>query len=154
MTSLCPSFVFGPYPTPATSTSYSIQLVSQWIKGESSVQSRLCVDIRDVALAHVRAACRSNTIGKRYIISSEARLRSQDIATVLKLVCQNNVDCGLGNGDTIFCDENFDGGAVKIGEKEVDAKQRMKDDLDMECRNVRETFRDMGLSMIHEFERA
>lgn len=148
MTSLCPSFVFGPFRNHLTSSSYSIELVSQWIKGESAVQSRLCVDIRDAALAHVRAACNPQTIGKRYIVSSEARLHSKHVATVLKEICQKNPDSGLGKGENIFGDEDFDGGAVKIGEKEVDAVERMKKDLGIVCRSNEETFADMGQSFL------
>jgi len=150
MTSICPSFVFGPFPTQSglTSKSYSIELVSNWIRGESEVQSRLCVDIRDVALAHVKAAFTPKTIGERYIVSAESRLTSKHVANVLKNVCQSNLESGFGDGENIFCDENFDGGAVKIGDKEVDAEKRMKEDLDLVCRDVEETMADMGTSLL------
>ena len=63
---LCPSFVFGPPPPlpaklkntstkTAISSSYSLALINQWLQGESPVQSRLCADVRDVAMAHIAA---------------------------------------------------------------------------------------------------
>ena len=149
MTSLCPSFVFGPFSSTTKSQSYSIDLVSQWIKGESAVQSRLCVDVRDVAMAHVMAAFKPQyAIGKRYIVSSEARLPSKSVATVLKNVCKQNSGHILGNGESIFADEDFDGGAIPIGEKEVDATMRLKRDLDLVCRDVEDTMEDMGKSIL------
>ena len=89
MTSLCPSFVFGP-PSDISqlSNSFSITLVGQWVRGESPVQSRLCVDIRDVARAHVAAGTRDEAIGQRFILSKEARVPSQDMAEALKVVCK------------------------------------------------------------------
>ena len=47
LVTLCPSFVFGPSLGP--SNSYSVDIVSKWAKGQAEVQSRLCVDVRDIA---------------------------------------------------------------------------------------------------------
>jgi len=59
MVALNPSFVFGPPPPmpskmkeemAAGSSSYSLTLINQWLHGKSPVQSRLCADVRDVAM--------------------------------------------------------------------------------------------------------
>lgn len=147
MVSLCPSFVFGPPAKGSTSSSYSITLVGQWIKGESEVQSRLCVDVRDAALAHVRAGRRSEANGKRYILSSEARLSSVDVGAALKKIAK---ETGLGDPESITCDTNFDGGAIKIGDKEVEATERLAAELGVTCRPNAETFRDMAEVLLEE----
>ena len=81
MTALCPSFVFGPLmditasSSSSVSSSYSITLVDQWIRGVSPVQSRLFVDVRDVARAHVIAANNNAAIGQRIIVSIKFRVK-------------------------------------------------------------------------------
>lgn len=135
MASICPSFVFGP-SSDSTSNSFSITLVSQWIKGESPVQSRLCVDIRDVAQAHVAAGTRPQAIGKRFLVTTERRISSQKIANVLKETCQ---ECNAGNPERIHHDSVFQGGAIPIGEKEVDAAAQLQESLGISLRPVEDT---------------
>jgi nucleoside-diphosphate-sugar epimerase len=135
MTSICPSFVFGP-PSDTTSNSFSITLVDQWVRGKSPVQSRLCVDIRDCAQAHVAAGTREEAIGKRFLVTAEARVSSQDTAEVLKKVCQ---DTQLGDSNSIHFDSEFQGGAIPIGQKEVDAADRLEQYLGVSLRSVEET---------------
>ena len=137
MVSLCPAFIFGPSTDgQLTSNSYSITLVSQWIRGESEVQSRLCVDVRDVAKAHVRASVLESAIGKRYIVSAERRLPSEVTANALKEASPNP--------ENITYDAEFDGGAIKIGEKEVEGVDRLAKELGVSLRPVDVTFRDMA----------
>ena len=147
MASLCPSFVFGPPAKGSTSNSYSITLVGQWSRGKSEVQSRLCVDVRDAALAHVRAGRRPEANGKRYILSSEARLSSVEVGDVLRKIAK---ETGRGDPEAITCDTNFDGGAIKIGDKEVEATERLKSELGVVCRPNEETFRDMAEVLLEE----
>ena len=135
MASICPSFVFGP-STDATSKSFSITLVNQWIKGESPVQSRLCVDIRDVARAHVAAGTRPHAIGKRFLVTTERRISSERIADVLKKTCR---ECNAGNPERIHHDSVFQGGAIPIGQKEVDSAEHLQEYLGVELRPVEET---------------
>jgi nucleoside-diphosphate-sugar epimerase len=136
MTSICPSFVFGPPSDDTKSNSFSITLVEQWVRGKSPVQSRLCVDIRDVAQAHVAAGTREEAIGKRFLVTTEARVSSQETAQVLKKVCQ---DTQLGDPDSIHFDSEFQGGAIPIGQKEVDAVDRLKQHLGVSLRSVEDT---------------
>jgi len=170
MVSLCPSFVFGPPAATASaaaassksstssssSESYSVALVRQWVRGESDVQSRLCVDVRDAALAHVRAgrrrasdaaaATKAKGRQRRYILSSEARLPSVEVGNVLRRMAR---DRGLDDM-RIACDTHFDGGAIPIGTKEVDAADRLANELGIVCRPNEETFRDMAKFLFDE----
>jgi len=143
MSVICPSFVFGP-PTDykQLSQSYSIELVGQWVRGESPVQSRLCVDIRDVALAHVAA---SRQMGERFIVSAEERVPSKDMAQALMQVCRES---GLGDADRITFDADFQGGAIPIGEQEVEATERLEQILGIKLRPVEETISDMGRALL------
>lgn len=125
MVSLCPSFIFGPPANndgKSTSSSYSIQIVTSWLLGKSPVQSRLCVDIRDVAKAHCLAGMLSNANGQRLIVSSEARLSSQQVANNFQRIAreggfdnQEGDDDGVVRVKKIHADVQFDGGAVSIG---------------------------------------
>ncbi len=142
---LNPSFVFGPTNESYSSSSYSIQLVDQWIRGESPVQSRLFVDVRDVAQAHLAAAIRSDSAGKRFIVSTEARVPSQDIAGWLRQVA---METGRTDPSRIHFDADFDGGAIPIGAKEVDAAQRLKEGLDIELRPVKQTITEMANALL------
>lgn len=146
MVSLCPSFVFGPPSDDrGTSSSYSITLVGQWVRGESPVQSRLCVDVRDVARAHVAAGTLSSALNNRYILSAEARIPSQQAAEALKAVAQ---ETGLGDPDKITFDGEFSGGAIPIGNQEVEAVARLKSDLGIELIGVDQTMADMARSLL------
>lgn len=145
MPALCPSFIFGPPSDGVMSNSYSITLVGQWIRGESEVQSRVCVDVRDAALAHVRAGTSDAANGQRYILSSEARLSSLDVGKALAEIVKNS---GLGDATCSRCDTEFDGGAIKIGDREVEASERLEKDLGVVCRPTEETMRDMAKTML------
>jgi nucleoside-diphosphate-sugar epimerase len=143
---LNPSFVFGP-AFRASASSYSLTLVGQWARGEGPVQSRLFVDIRDVAKAHVVAAHRTEAIGQRFILSTEARVPSQTIAGWLKEVCTQT---GIVDPDRIHFDADFDGGAIPIGAKEVDATDRLARELGIVLRPVKETIMDMARGLLDE----
>ena len=141
MVSLCPSFIFGPSTDGRfESGSYSITLVRQWVNGESEVQSRLCVDVRDIALAHVRAGITDTAVGKRILVSAERRLPSNELAEVLKGVSPNP--------DKIYYDAVFDGGAIKIGDQEVECLDRLKEELGIVPRSAQETFHDMAAQLV------
>ena len=146
MTAICPSFIFGP-PTAnvSLSSSFSITLFGQWVRGESTVQSRLFVDVRDVAKAHVAAGNKPEAIGQRFIVSTEARMPSQEMAEVLKEVCK---ETGLSDPEDISFDSDFKGGAIPIGSREVEATSRLNDLLSITLTSVHETIRDMGRSLL------
>ena len=146
MTTICPSFVFGPPTTIGKlSNSFSITLFGQWVRGESTVQSRLFVDVRDVARAHVEAGNRPGAIGQRFIVSTEARIPSQEMAEVLMEVCK---ETGLSDPDRIWFDSEFKGGAIPIGSREVEATSRLEDVLGITLTPVHDTIRDMGRSLL------
>ena len=140
--SLCPSFVFGP-PYGEASSSFSIQLVRQWAKGESPVQSRLLVDIRDVAKAHVRAGQVLEQSG-RYIVSTDARVPSRTLANWIRDVTDPRYR------DAIHSDDAFTGGAIAIGEKEVNAEAPLRDALGITLRPIQETMQDMTVRLLQQ----
>jgi nucleoside-diphosphate-sugar epimerase len=142
---LNPSFVFGPTNENCMSSSYSLDLVGQWARGESPVQSRLFVDVRDVAKAHIEAAVRPDSAGKRFIVSTEARIPSREIAGWLKEVA---IQTSLSNSEKIHFDGDFDGGAIPIGSKEVDAARRLYEELGVELRPVKQTITEMALALL------
>jgi nucleoside-diphosphate-sugar epimerase len=147
MVSICPSFVFGPPATYATdgglgsSGSFSLTLVNQWIRGESPVQSRLFVDIRDVAKAHVAAGTRATAVGKRFVVSTEARVPSEEIASWLNDACRES--SGVVEADKIHFDGDYAGGFIPIGQKEVETAERLQSELGVTLRPVQETMTDM-----------
>ena len=142
MASICPSFVCGPG---RSTSSFSIQLVDQWVRGTSPVQSRLCVDVRDVAKAHVEAGTRSEALGQRFLLTTEARISSEDTAKVLKRVCQEEE---LGDPEKIHFDSSFQGGAIPIGEKEVESVERLESLLGVKLRSVEETMCEMARTLL------
>jgi len=146
---ICPSFIFGPPAYGASSNSYSLSLVRSWIQGESPVQSRLCVDVRDAARAHVLAGTAAAEIleEKRIVVSREARISSREIAEDLKRIAK---DTGLGVPDCILSDSDFDdGGLIKIGDKEVECAERTKALLGgLEFRSTKETLVDMAAVLL------
>ena len=151
MVSLCPSFVFGPPCSESLSTSFSVELVGKWAKGESEVQSRLFVDIRDVANAHVAAGTLDKATGKRYIVSTEKRLASKDVAEILSSLCK---ELDFGNPDAIKYDAEFTGGAIPIGQKEVEAARRLHEELGVSLRPAEETILDMARFLINMYKKA
>ena len=132
--SLCPAFIFGPTSDGsfANTKSYSITLVEQWLRGESQVQSRLCVDVRDMAKAHVAAGTLPNTVGKRFIVSTERRISSQTTAEALREISPTP--------EKITFDAHFDGGAIKIGEQEVLSEERLQQELGVMLTSPQTTF--------------
>mmetsp|Transcript_289 Transcript_289/g.322 ORF Transcript_289/g.322 Transcript_289/m.322 type:complete len:398 (-) Transcript_289:123-1316(-) len=145
---LCPAFIFGPPADGTQSNSYSLTIVRSWIQGDSSVQSRLCVDVRDVARAHVLAGNNAppSILGQRIILSREARIPSQDLAEELKRIAK---ETGVGDPYGISYDADFDGGAIKIGEREVECVERANELLGgLEFRSPKETLADMAIALL------
>ncbi|KAK1745283.1 aldehyde reductase [Skeletonema marinoi] len=152
---LCPSFVFGPPPPLPKQLQSQSSLIKQWLSGASQVQSRLCVDVRDVAKAHIAAGqmdLGDSNDHKRYILSTEARLSSELTGEALKRAVEQHLrkSGSSSNIDTskITCDTVFDGGAIKIGNKEVECTDILRDELGVTCRSVDETFYDMVVAML------
>merc|ERR1712029_217364 len=124
--------------------------------GKSPVQSRLCVDVRDVARAHVAAGelLRLPEVDddRRYIISTEERLSSESTAKVLIRGAKRAQEIGEVSIDIdpsrITCDTQFTGGKILIGNREVEAAGRLERDLGLVCRPVTHHARyDTGVAM-------
>ena len=140
MVSLCPSMIFGP-PRAASCEGFSVAMVRGWLDGSSPVQSRLVVDVRDAAKAHIAAATLPNAAGKRYITSCEARVPAGQLADFMK---ERLRSCGRDDDAAkLSADLDFDGGAIPIGAQEVVAKEGMAE-LGVECRPTEETLADMA----------
>ena len=126
---------------------FSVAMVQSWIDGATRVQSRLVVDVRDCAQAHINAATTASAAGKRYIVSTEARVPAAECAEVLRARLRAN-----GRADAasrINADEDFDGGAVPVGEREVAAEVALSE-LGVECRAPAATLSDMAAALLGE----
>jgi nucleoside-diphosphate-sugar epimerase len=155
MVSLCPSFVFGPpacdeNTAATTSNSFSTELVATWILGSSQVQSRLFVDLRDVAQAHVAAGILPDAVGQRFLLTTERRLASAKVASLLREKCKEH---HYVPPQPITHDAEFSGGAIPIGQKEVEAEERLLKSLGVSLRPAEETIDDMGKFFIRMFQR-
>ena len=88
-------------------------------------------------------------IGKRYIVSMESRISSQEILQYIQDILQkthNNIS--LMNY-TMYCDTSFTGGNIPIGQKEVDSIQRLYDDFhNFTLRPIQDTIYDMVQQII------
>lgn len=107
------------------------------------------MDVRDVAKAHVAAGRLTQAIGQRYILSTEERLSSQHVASILQELCQESK---IGNPDAISYDGEFTGGSIPIGNKEVEAVKRLKDELGVSLRPAEETIKDMGKFLLKYYQ--
>ena len=145
MVSLCPSMIFGPPRQGRTCAAFSVNMVRAWLDGSAPVQSRLVVDVRDAAAAHVNAATLPHAAGKRFIASCEARVPAAKLAAALRarLTAAGRHDAAA----RITADVSFDGGAIPIGEREVDAAEGMAM-LDVSCRPSEETLADMAEALL------
>jgi len=94
LTTICPSMIFGPSHLPPSelSGSVSVSLFSGWLSGESRCQSRLIVDVRDVAQAFAKAAITNAARGERLIVSSEVRTTGVEIASWLEPLAADGVE--------------------------------------------------------------
>lgn len=145
---LCPAFIFGP-PTDggARSSSYSLSLVRSWMNGESPVQSRLCVDVRDAARAHVMAGNPTNRdiIGERIVLSHEARTPAKNVARVLAQIA---LETGYGDPSLIVSEQESGNGIVEMGGKEAECAERVKTFLGgLKLRPVETTMGDMAWAL-------
>lgn len=91
ISTLCPPVVLGPvihYFTDLDSLNTSNQLVRDMVQGKKREEipptaNPLWVDVRDVALAHVRAIEEPKAAGQRFLIAG-GRMRNSEIADIIK----------------------------------------------------------------------
>jgi nucleoside-diphosphate-sugar epimerase len=112
----------------------------------------LFVDVRDVARAHVSAAANPTvSAGQRYIVSTEARVPSQEMAGWLRDACLHQSSSGGGavlDPSKIRYDSEYVGGAIPIGEREVESTERLERDLGVALRPVKDTMVEMARALI------
>ena len=110
-------------------------------------QSRLVVDVRDAADAHIAAATLGggHMGGKRLITSCERRVPAAELADALRerLRARGWHDAA----EQISADLAFDGGAIPIGDREVVAAAGMAE-LGVKCRPTEETLADMAEALM------
>mmetsp|Transcript_15683 Transcript_15683/g.31210 ORF Transcript_15683/g.31210 Transcript_15683/m.31210 type:complete len:288 (+) Transcript_15683:173-1036(+) len=82
--SICPSLVLGPLRSP-TQYGTSLRMIQSWYTGEKVCESRLLVDVRDVATALIKAGdeVRRGGARSRYIVSNARRRSGSEIVSVL-----------------------------------------------------------------------
>lgn len=100
------------------------------------------MDIRDVALAHVRAGRRLEN--GRLILSTEARVASRTMADWIRQVTAPSYR------ETIHSDDDFQGGAIPIGDKEVEAEGPLERVLGIKLRSIQETMQDMTVRLLKQ----
>jgi hypothetical protein len=88
---------------------------------------------------------RAVAVGQRYIVSTEARVPSRDLAGWLQEVCRST---GLADPTKIHYDADFAGGSIPIGDQEVEACTRLQRDLGISLRPVKDTISDMALAIL------
>jgi nucleoside-diphosphate-sugar epimerase len=148
LVSLCPSMILGPIRD-ASQIGQSIRLLMSWMDGSRPIESRLFVDVRDVALAHYRASQLPLTGSRRYIISHERRVPASMVMSYLVEAVRGCSDRDVsGKNGCMRCDDKFvGGGLIPVGNREVEASHPMLQDLGIECRSVQDTIRDAVYSM-------
>eukprot|EP00967_Tisochrysis_lutea_P136406 scaffold243338_cov31-Tisochrysis_lutea.AAC.3 len=142
LVTLCPSMIFGP-PRCSSCEAFSVQMVRSWVEGDRPIESRLVADVRDVAQAHINAAALPGVAHKRFIVSCEARVPAREILQEVNA----RLGADVAASRNIRCDEDFDGGAIPIGEREVDAAA-LRAELGVECRSTSETIADMAEALL------
>ena len=124
LVTICPAMLFGPPRDPA-STAFSVEMVRQWAKGDAAVKSTLVSDVRDVAAAHVEAAARPDAARKRFIVACEARSSASAEADAVREGLSSEKHAEEAGRARVHAAEGQQmgggGGAVPIGDKEVDA---------------------------------
>jgi hypothetical protein len=86
-------------------------------------------------------------MNKRWIVSQEARIPSQQIAEWLRSVCAAT---GSSGPDKIHFDADFQGGAIPIGEREVEAKEVLMEKLGIPLRPVKDTILEMAHMLLQD----
>lgn len=157
LVSLCPSMILGPIRD-ASQIGQSIRVLLSWMDGSRLIESRLFVDVRDVALAHYRASQLPLMAGsRRYIISHEQRVPASIMMSYLAEAMRGCSDRDVTDKNRadidscMRCDDKFDGRGggvvIPVGDREVQASDLMLQDLGVECRSVLDTVRDAVCSV-------
>ncbi len=139
LVSLCPPMLLGP-PLDAASNAYSCELMRGWLDGTRPVRSLLMADVRDVALAHVRAAEEKSAGGRRLIVSSETRISAAEMASAITAAAAE-----LGHTlDSLCVDDAETGGLIATGEREVESEEILAAALSVRCRPDAESLAEMA----------
>lgn len=89
-----PSFVLGPplsTRTDSTSVKTAIGLLSGAYKKGAIPSTYGCIDVRDVALAHIRAYERPDAIENRHLVTSECCYNHLDLCGIVKDILETDL---------------------------------------------------------------
>ena len=117
----------------------------RWVDGDAPVESRLVVDVRDAAQAHLAAATLPDAAGRRYVVSCEARVPAADLAAAIRHRLRA---AGEARAARVHTDDGWDGGAVPVGAREVAAEEALWRELGVRCRSTEETLADMAAALV------
>lgn len=93
LVTICPPMVYGPIINDQklsglnTSTKFIWRYVKGDVKEIEPTFNPLWIDVRDVAVAHLKAFEVSGAGGGRFFVVSDERCGNQDIADILRKVC-------------------------------------------------------------------
>ena len=133
----------------------SIRVIERLLKGTDPMLPNIgfpCVDVRDIALMHIRAMERDDSIGKRFI-GSERFLWFVDMAQLLKEEYpQRKISTRVAPNFVIRALSLFDPEIRSIlpnlGKREEVSNARAGDILGMEFRDARDSVRESGAFLV------
>ena len=97
-------------------------------------------DVRDVALAHVRAAEEKSAGGRRLIVSSATRISAAEMASAITAAAAE-----LGRTlDNLCVDDAETGGLIATGKREVESEGILAAALSVRCRPDAESLAEMA----------
>jgi dihydroflavonol-4-reductase len=132
---VCPNFVLGPVISPSACGT-SVGYVKAMVEGGRIEGAPIVCDVRDVALAHIRAATLEAASG-RYIVSHAAPVLPATVAAALAA----GLPPGARLGEVVPPSE------AGAGRPRIDAS-RTADELGVVPRPVEETIADMARSLV------
>lgn len=153
ITMINPVFVLGP-PLDRNFGS-SVDVIERMLKGKDPMVPDIgfpCVDVRDIALMHIRAMERPESIGQR-IIGSEDTYPMADMGKLLKQdhpdrrVATRVAPNLLMRGLALF-DPTIRSIVPLLGKREMISSQKAKDVLGMEFRNAGQSIRETGAYLV------
>jgi hypothetical protein len=92
----------------------------------------------------VRAGQSDSLRTGRLILSTDARVPSRRLADWIRDATAPQYR------DAIHSDDEFTGGAIPIGQKEVEAEGPLRDILGIELRTIQETMQDMTVRLLEQ----
>ncbi|XP_067950105.1 uncharacterized protein [Watersipora subatra] len=151
-----PGFIIGPPLMKQDST--SIEVLKKLMKGEMSLMPKIsfaCVDVRDAALAHIRAMVIKQASGSRHIVCKSS-VWLKDMANIMSQEFNSqgfNISTSQASYVVVWLKSHFDQSVKRmlptVGKMFNFDTKRMSEVLLVEPREVKESLIEMGHSMIN-----